>query len=223
MMTNRWAPMLAFLLAACGSSGAPATLDGGGEGGATTDAPAAPDAAGPDAATPDGVARDVATEAGPADAVVSGDAPTTAAVHFVLRNETGQTIYLQDNAFWTLWRDGKMVRANDTCEYCNCSGMGGCAVCGKALDVTLAIGPGATQAWEWSGYHWALKPYAQATPPLNLECEDPEAVGPGPLQVQVTYSLSKVDMPPGSLIGPAISLKLDFQHPPTADVVLVTR
>jgi hypothetical protein len=212
--------MLAFLLAACGSSGAPAPGPDAGvptEGGAvSSDGPGAPDASVAEAGSPDASTL----EAGPADAGTARDGAAATAVHFVLRNETAQTIYIQDQAFWSLSRNGQALRAEDTCEYCNCGGPG-CAVCGKALDVAVAIAPGATRAWDWSGFDWALHP--MVSPGLNLECEQPEAVGPGPLQVRVTYSLSKVDMPPESRIGPAVVLNVDFQHPPPAEVVLVVR
>jgi hypothetical protein len=224
-MTNRLAPTVAlFLVLACGSS-APSP---GAEGGAGADGAAATPDASPAAdvsVTPDAPAADVLVSdtAPPADVVSASDAPSAAAVRFVLRNDTTQTIYLQDNAYWTLWRDGKPLRPNDTCEYCNCGGTG-CAVCGQALPVTIAVAPGARQTWEWSGAEWLLKPLmVPGAPQLNLECEEPRAVAPGPLQVRASYSLSKVDEPPGSRIGPAINLMLDFQHPPAGEVVLVAK
>jgi hypothetical protein len=217
-VTDRLALVAAFLLVACSSSAAPPVAgDAGPEAAvAPADAASTPDAgmATPDAASPD--------TAG-ADAVSSQDAPRAAGVRFVLRNEGTQTIYIQDNNFWTLSRNGQLLRANDTCEYCNCDATGGCAVCGRALDMTIAIAPGASHTWEWGGADWTLQPLVLPPMMLNLECEQPQAVAPGPLQVRITYSLSKVDEPPQSRIGPAINHQLDFQHPPTADVVLVAR
>ena len=111
-----------------------------------------------------------------------------------------------------------------------CRGVG--RLSGRRTPVSTAtaaarVAPCAARRWTWRwpsrpappgpgtgrGLHWALHP--MVSPGLNLECEQPEAVGPGALQVRVTYSLSKVeDMPPESRIGPAIALALDFQHPP---------
>jgi hypothetical protein len=172
-------------------------------------APAPPDA-GADAAAPDAPA--VAADAG-------AEAPRGALVRFSLRNETGKVIYLQSGGYWTLMRGGQLVRAEPSCEYCDCNGPG-CAVCGVALAEVITVPAGATHGWEWAGFHWALR-----TGIKPVECEEAESVAPGPLLLRTTYSFSfsRTDSPPESRIGAPISVDTTFEFPPTADVIIVAR
>jgi hypothetical protein len=216
-------PFVLFtLLTACGSSsstppdaGTPdaGTPDAGGDAALVPDLPGEADAA----SAPD-AAGDL-----PASADAAADLLPAAPVKFVLRNETGKTIYIQQNGYWTLARNGVAVRPEDTCEYCNCQAAG-CAVCGRALAVALALDPGAMQRWEWNGVNWAVraggKPLGNG---MTIDCEDPEAVAAGPLTVVAQYSFTKEDKPPESLVGPTVPVEQTFQFPATADVVLVAR
>lgn len=233
-MDRRQTLLLSTLLAlGCGENGAtPVNIDGAVDAGTPVadgprpaDGPLAVD--GPLAA--DGP---LAIDAPPAaDAPPAGDtAPARDAgfevggarpVRFSLRNDTGQIIYLQAGAFWGLSRDGQLLPAEDTCEYCNCPDPG-CAVCGKPLDMTIAIAAGASQTWEWAGLQWLLRDRGLPGVP-GLQCEDPVAVAPGPLQLRVTYSLSKMDEPPESRIGPALKQEMTFQHPPPGEVLMILR
>jgi hypothetical protein len=180
-----------------------------------------------DAAAPSG--NDAGQEAGPpgggpdgtsaSDTGTSSDAGAARQVRFALRNETAGPIYIQNGDFWTLWRNGQILRPEDTCEYCDCQ-VAGCAVCGRALQQVVTIAAGTTFTWDWAGYDYLIRPRAK---PPGIDCEEPAVVTPGPLEVRVTYSLSKVDMPPESTIGAPVTLEKSFDHPPSDVVVVIAR
>jgi hypothetical protein len=215
--------VLFTLLTACGSSSAP-PADAG-----TPDAGTTPDAAG-DAP----LVLDLPGEAdAPSAPDAAGDLPPSAdaatdllsagSVKFILRNETGKTIYIQQGGFWTLARAGMRLNPEDGCGVCNCDAPG-CAVCGKALDVALPLDPGAMQTWQWNGLNWAVRPGGKNLGgAVNIDCEYPEAVAAGPLTVVARYSFTKEDRPPESLVGPTVAVEQTFQFPPAGDVVLVAR
>jgi hypothetical protein len=205
-------PLVLVTLLACGSSTS-SPQDGG----------MPPDGAADVLLVPDAAADLAVGLDGPADLDDGHDTLATTAVKFVLRNETGKTIYLQQEGFWTLTREGTRVRPEDTCEVCNCAAAG-CAVCGAPLPVVLSVDPGAMQAWEWNGLDWAIVPGGKDLGAgRTINCEEPRAVPAGPLAVQVLYSFTKEGPPDGSHVGPTVAIEQTFQHPPTADVVLVAR
>jgi len=175
-----------------------------------------------------------ATDAGPtveagADVAASADAgPQPQPVAFSLRNETGKRIYIQSSgfsgqAYWQLSRDGMRLPANNTCEVCDCSETG-CSVCGRGIAQVTAIEPGQSHPWQWDGRIWVRKEGLKGS---GIPCEQDEAVLPGMLTVQVTYSFtSRVDTQFGAddvFIGDPVGAQQMFIHPPPGPVEIVVR
>jgi len=147
---------------------------------ATSGAPPPPDAAAP-APTPD------AAVALPAD--------------FLLRNETGRTIYLQKYRHFELVRDGKVLHVVPGC----C----GHLECGQSIQLTIELAPAAEYAWSWDGRAMAD------------ECAPAEAVPAGPLAVRARYSFTRDGDESFSTVGVTMSVDRPFDHPPPTPVLVV--
>jgi hypothetical protein len=219
MVTMNARPLVLFAcLAACGSGSSGPADTGTTADAATVDAGAAADAPAPldVPASPD------VTGDSPASTDLVPDAAPATPVKFILRNETGKTIYIQQGAFWRLQREGMQLQPEHECGLCNCQDTH-CLVCGKALDVAVPLDPGAMQSWAWDGRTWRIMRVGTSPVTGMLDCEYPEPVPQGPLVVQAFYSFTKEDKPPESLVGPTVVVEQTFQLPAAADVVLIAR
>jgi hypothetical protein len=144
-------------------------------------------------ATPDGAASDAARP----------DIPVPKPAAFVLRNETAQTIYIQERGYWELVSQGTTLRTQNTC--CRYE-------CGRSRIVTVELTPGSSYAWTWDGLAW---------PAAAEGCSSAVVVPRGPTQVRVLYSTTRMEWADGeSMVGPTTAAEQPFDHPPAATVIV---
>jgi hypothetical protein len=139
--------------------------------------------------------------ASPADALRVAAVPLPAS--FLLRNQTGRSIYVQRHRHFELVRDGHVFPVVRGC----CGGL----ECGMALEMADEVAPDADYPWTWDGRA------------LSSECAYAQPLPPGPLTVRVQYSFTRMGDEGLSYVGATVAVDQAFVHPPAAIVEVVAR
>jgi len=162
-----------------------------------------------------------------AHAGCGSSSPTPTSTTFRIVNVGSRTLYLQASGmsgtqeFLALARGGEAVRFTGDCAICECAGCPSCAICGRALASVQALQPGEAHDVAWDGMEWVVESRGCRE---DLDCERPQALPAGELDVTVTYSDSfTVDTTFGAqdeLIGTRLTASLSYRHPAGAPVVV---
>jgi hypothetical protein len=144
-------------------------------------------------------------------------------VSFVLRNESGRRIYIQDGRFWAFSRGGETLRTARNCEICACNSA--CEVCGFVPDSVTAIEPGAEHRWVWDGRLWERQPSGASF--MNGPCDQGSGAPPGAATVTVSYGFSVTSTQrlfvgrPEPIVDQPRSISRTIEHPPAGTVTFV--
>ncbi|MBW2526879.1 MAG: hypothetical protein JRI23_22030 [Deltaproteobacteria bacterium] len=145
-------------------------------------------------------------------AVEDDEQVAAAAVTIEVANESSAPVYLQQESWLALSKDGAFFAHSKSCAVCEC-GETSCAVCGMGLPMVIEIPPGQLHTATWGGLEWRY---------LG-DCVQSRAVSAGS-QITATVTYADSFQPSeygGEEIVDPVQHTTEFEHPPPSGIVRI--